>query len=168
MPANDCQQIVEVMSHAASQASQGIHLLRLPKLAFQLFSLRFIPLQRSAHAIKRLRQLRQFIAPSGLQRIREIAAFQCVNTIQQRGQRLRDGVRDQKDQRSTRNNCHQPESQQQIIQAPQVRLRFAIGFQHENLRRRLQLGRQVERLDVVSLVAQRKLRCRSMTPDLLH
>src|SRR6266852_1981429 len=59
VPSYHRQQVVKVVSHAACQSSQRLHLLRLAELAFELLALSFVPLQCTAHANKCPRQLRQ-------------------------------------------------------------------------------------------------------------
>src|SRR5258707_13468577 len=88
------------MSHAACQASHGIHFLRLAELSFELLPLSFellplyfmqlplyfVPLQSGAHVLERPGDLRYLITTIGFQRIGEITLFEGAHSLRAAGQ----------------------------------------------------------------------------------
>src|SRR5260370_26288780 len=93
------------MSHAACQASHGIHLLRLSELPFKLLplyfmllSLFFVTLQCDAHVLESPGDLCDLIATMRFQRIDEITLFEGAHSLREVRQRTRGPVRNHEHQ----------------------------------------------------------------------
>src|SRR6266850_628515 len=148
------QEIVEVVRDSTCQASQSFHLLGLPKLSFELLPFRLIPLQRAAHPVEGTRYLRQFISSPRLDRVCKIAFLECTHSFQKCCKRTRERIRDQVNQRSTRQHCHQAQSKKKLIEPLQVGCRLLVRFEDDEVRRRVRPWAKVQRTRQEPLTAQ--------------
>src|SRR6267378_2340432 len=139
------QEIVEVVRDSTRQASQSFHLLGLPELSFELLPFRLIPLQRAAHSVEGTCYLCQLISSPRLDRVRKIAFLECMHSFQKCCQRTRKRIRDQVNQRSSRQHCHQAQSQKELIEPFQVGCRLSVRFEDDEVRRRVRPWSKVQR-----------------------
>ena len=154
VPLNHCQQIVEVVRHAACQTPQCIHFLRLPKLFFQLFPLLLVPFQCVAHAFKRARHTRHFVSARGRQGIAEISFFQRAHAFHKRSQRLRKRMRNHINQHHSGQHHDHSQADEQMIQACDRHERIFIRFQHHKTQTWTRARQQFQRSGVEMSLAQ--------------
>ena len=133
---DDRQQVVEIVSHAAGQAPQRFHFLRLAKLTFELLLLRFVFLQRIAHAIERASGVGQFIAAVRVERVPVITTLECAESAEKLRQRPRECVRNHEREPSAGNHRDETKSEQQMVQLREESRFLTIGFQHREARDR--------------------------------
>src|SRR5882724_4962763 len=68
--------------------------------------------------------------------------------------RARDGVGDEIDEQGAGNDGHEAEAEEEAIQALEIGVRFAVGFQNDDVRSGLQAGGELDGVSVKTLVAQ--------------
>src|SRR5579863_851698 len=116
MAANDGEEIVEVVGHAAGEAAQGVHFLRLAELRFELPLFGGVFLEGTAHKVESVGQARHFIMTAGVEWIGVIAAFESLDALDERSERASDGVGDEVDEPAAEENGYEGDLQEQAVQ----------------------------------------------------
>ncbi len=91
---------------------------------------------------------------AGFEGIFHVAALEGVNTFDEGGERARDGVGDEIDEQGAGDDGHEAEAKEEAIEALEIGVRFAVGFQNDDVRSGLQAGGELDGVSVKTLVAQ--------------
>ncbi len=110
------EQIIEIVGHAACEASERFHFLGLTKLIFEILFLRFICLQRRAHAVECASGMGDLIASFSVQRIGVVAAFESLEPFEKICQRARKRVRNQKYKAGAGEHRQKSDTEKKMIQ----------------------------------------------------
>jgi hypothetical protein len=115
--ANHGEQVVEIVRHTTGEASDGFHFVSLAQPVFETFLLALRVLQTGAHAIECAGDFANFVSTRGLQRVIVIPFFEGAHAGHQDGKRLREVMRNQKNESAAGEYAEEAECDERVIQA---------------------------------------------------